>query len=82
MMLMDGTVPSTDSLLDETLKKLKFQTVFHTPSKPLLVRPQKFCPEVEGNPVPWGEPVVCNITTLFDELLLLGWELSWKMRHC
>ena len=41
-------------------EKLKFQKYSPTPSKPPLVRPTKvpeFCPEVEGNPVPWGEPV-------------------------
>ena len=29
----------------------------------------------EGNPVPWGEPGVCKLTTLVNKLSLLGWEL-------
>ena len=35
----------------------------------------EFCPEVEGNPVPLGEPVVCKLGTLINELSVLGWEL-------
>ena len=34
----------------------------------------EFCPEVEGNPVHLGEPVVCKLVTLVNELSLLGWE--------
>ena len=32
--LLDGTVPSTNPLLDGTLKKLKFQKVSPTPQSP------------------------------------------------
>ena len=56
---LDGTVPSTNSLLYGTLKKLKFQKVSPTPSKPPLVRPQK-CQNLKGTLFPEGNQLTVN----------------------
>ena len=84
MVLVDGTVPSTNSfldrtgpstnsLLDRTLKKLKFQKISSTHSEPPLVWPQKCQSSVQrlkGTLFPEG-----NQLFVYWELSLNAWEL-------
>ena len=70
---IDGTVPSTNSLLNRTvlsnnslldITRQKFQEV------------QEYNPEVEGNLHNCYIKVVCNCCTCKTDLSLLDWELG------
>ena len=55
-----------------------FQKISPSPLKvPICAAPKvpELCPEVEGNPDPWGKTVPCNIAT---ELLLLWLRIKVK----
>ena len=66
------------STLQVPLKSLSCKKIPQPPQNPLIAAPKvpEFCPEVNGNPEPLGDPIVCNIATIATELLLLGWELK------
>ena len=75
--LSAGAVPVNKKHLSGTLKKIVFSQKYpNTLEVPLSAAPKvpEFCPEIEGNSEPRGEPVVCNIATLATKLSLLGWE--------
>ena len=71
--------------LTGTLIKLGFSKKYPNTLEVPLSAAQKvpeLGPEVEGNQVLRGEPVVCKLNTLVNEVSLLGWELISKMCQC